>query len=57
MMVMMMMMMIMMNCFVYRNDDDDDGDHDELFLFNGWPTKCVKLYFQLGHYTKNEVFH
>ena len=30
-------------------DDDEDGDDgDELFLRNGWPSKGVKLYFQLG---------
>ena len=27
-------------------DDDDDDDDDELFLWNGWPLKDGKSYFQ-----------
>ena len=27
-----------------NNDDDDDDDDDELFLWNGWSTKCSALF-------------
>ena len=44
-----------MNQKVYWNMKQDVQyalDNDELFLRNGWPTKGVKPYFQLGPLSK-----